>query len=242
MENEDKKGFYTRIPNEVMEALAKIKLTLYEIRILLYIMRKTFGWGKDEDAVSLNQFVKETGITRRHVGRTLSCLEDKNIIKVYRGKSVNSYSVNTETGSWKLGGGTSGGTSTCRGTTLVPHKVLQLVPVEVPTKENKESLQKKRRSPLIEGQIEEIRICYQKNIKNIRIWNERRKAMIAARLKKWKAHELKMAILGVAGSAWHMKEGHNSLEQIFKNDLQVEKYLGLYENINEKERKLPPWK
>jgi len=241
MENEDKKGFYTRIPNEVMEALSKIKLTLYEIRILLYIMRKTFGWGKDEDAVSLNQFVKETGITRRHVGRTLTCLEDKNIIKVYRGKSVNSYSVNTETGSWKLGGGTSGGTSTCRGTTLVPHKVLQLVPVEVPTKENKESLQKKRRSPLIEEQIEDIKACYQKNIKKIRIWDEKRKAMIAARLKEWDAGELKKAILGVAGSDWHMKNAQNSLEQIFKNDRQVEKYLEMYDKNKKQKGNDPQW-
>jgi len=64
--------------------------------------------------------------------------------------------------------------------------------------------------------------------------------MISARLRKWKAHELKMAILGVAGSTWHMKEGHNSLEQIFKNDLQVEKYLGMYEN-NKGKGNDPEW-
>ena len=234
MENEDKKGFYTRIPNEVMEALSRIKLTLYEIRILLYIMRKTFGWGKDEDAISYTQFEDATGISRRHIGRALISLEDKKIIKISRPGPVNSYSVNSNAGEWQLGAITSGGTSTCRGNTLLPHKVTELLPHKVTTKENKESLQKKRRSPLIEGKIEEVRICYQKNIKNIRIWNERRKAMIAARLKKWKAHELKMAILGVAGSAWHMKEGHNSLEQIFKNDLQVEKYLDMYDKNKKK--------
>ena len=89
MENEDKKGFYTKIPNEVMEALARVKLTLYEIRILLYIMRKTFGWGKDEDAISYTQFEDATGISRRHIGRALLSLEDKKIIKISRPGSVN---------------------------------------------------------------------------------------------------------------------------------------------------------
>ncbi|MBN2073624.1 MAG: replication protein [Actinobacteria bacterium] len=240
MENEDKKGCYTRIPNEVMEVLTRIKLTSYETRILLYIMRKTFGWGKNEDAISYTQFEDATGISRRHIGRALLSLEDKKIIKISRPGPVNSYSVNSNVGDWQLDAITSGGTSTCRGNTLLPHKVTELLPHKVTTKENKENLQKKRGSPLLEGQIEDIRICYSKNIKKIRIWDERRKAMIAARLKKWKADELKMAILGVARSAWHMKGGYNSLEQIFKNDLQVEKYLGMYEN-NREEGNDPEW-
>ena len=241
MENEDKKGCYTKIPNGVMEVLSRIKLTSYETRILICIMRKTFGWGKDEDTVSYTQFENATGIARRHIGRALLSLEDKKIIKISRQGPVNSYSVNSKVEDWQWGAITSGGTSTCRGNTLLPHKVTELLPHKVTTKENKESLQKKRRSPLIEGKIEEVRICYQKNIKKIRIWDERRKAMIAARLKKWKAHELKMAIMGVAGSAWHMKEGHNSLEQIFKNDLQVEKYLAMYDKNKRQEGNDPQW-
>jgi len=35
MENEDKKGGYTRIPNEVMEALIGINLSSYQARCIL---------------------------------------------------------------------------------------------------------------------------------------------------------------------------------------------------------------
>ena len=44
------------------------RLTGSELRVLLYAIRRTFGFGKDSDAISLNQFLR--GITTQD-GRVL---------------------------------------------------------------------------------------------------------------------------------------------------------------------------
>jgi hypothetical protein len=53
---------YTQIPDELLDHhLAH--LTGAEVKVLLYIARRTFGWKKDCDAISFNQML--TGIRRR---------------------------------------------------------------------------------------------------------------------------------------------------------------------------------
>lgn len=60
---------YTKIANEILEKLATINLSPYQTRLLLYIFRKTYGWGKTEDWVSVSQFVEGTNIGKTHVSR-----------------------------------------------------------------------------------------------------------------------------------------------------------------------------
>jgi len=71
---------YVRIANEIIDALIKINLSSYEWRILLAIIRKTYGWNKKKDRISLSQFAKITGIRKSHISRTLSKLVEKNIV------------------------------------------------------------------------------------------------------------------------------------------------------------------
>ncbi|NIO20071.1 MAG: hypothetical protein GTN76_04835 [Candidatus Aenigmarchaeota archaeon] len=75
---------FTRIANEVIEALAKINLTAYETRVLLTIIRKTWGWGKKTDWISGPQFEELTRIDRRNIKRTLKILELRKLIVVHR--------------------------------------------------------------------------------------------------------------------------------------------------------------
>jgi Bacteriophage replication protein O len=81
----------TPIPDEVFDELLA-DLSGAEIKVLLYICRRTFGWKKDSDNISLNQMLH--GITRkdgtqldRGVGlskptllRTIKSLTAKNIV------------------------------------------------------------------------------------------------------------------------------------------------------------------
>ena len=53
---------YTQISNELLEALCWMNLSPYEWRVLLWILRKTYGWKKKTDWISLSQFSKETGL------------------------------------------------------------------------------------------------------------------------------------------------------------------------------------
>ena len=71
---------YTRIANEILEQLYKINLTSYQIRIILFIFRKTYGYNKKEDWISVSQIVEGTGIKQSHVSRTKKELLLKNMI------------------------------------------------------------------------------------------------------------------------------------------------------------------
>jgi len=60
---------YTRIANEILDELCKIKLTSYQTRMLLYIFRKTYGYNKKEDWISVSQIAEATGIRQTHISR-----------------------------------------------------------------------------------------------------------------------------------------------------------------------------
>ena len=82
---------YTQIPDQLFDELLPI-LSGNEIKILMYICRRTFGFKKDIDNISLAQMVSGitakdgtkldggTGLSKASVARALKELEDKNII------------------------------------------------------------------------------------------------------------------------------------------------------------------
>lgn len=71
---------YTRIANEILEALAKINLSPYETRIIFIIWRKTYGYQKPEDWISWSQLKELTGISPPHISRTLRRLFERKIV------------------------------------------------------------------------------------------------------------------------------------------------------------------
>ncbi len=56
------KPAYTQVPDEIFDEIAPL-LRGPELRVLLYIVRHTFGWKKDSDRISLSQFT--SGIVKR---------------------------------------------------------------------------------------------------------------------------------------------------------------------------------
>jgi len=83
----EKKGF-TPTPNKLLEILAKTKLSNYESRYILALIRKTFGWQKPKgDYISNSQFVKMTCIRKEHITRTQKLLLKKKII-IQKGKKM----------------------------------------------------------------------------------------------------------------------------------------------------------
>ncbi len=68
------------IANEIVEALAKIRISGEESQVLWVILRKTYGWHKKDDWISLSQFCLATGVKKPNVCRALSKLITKNII------------------------------------------------------------------------------------------------------------------------------------------------------------------
>lgn len=71
---------FTMFYNKLLEEFIKIHLSDYEHRVFLFILRKTRGYGKDFDWISLSQFSEATDIAKPNVCRTLKKLRNKNIV------------------------------------------------------------------------------------------------------------------------------------------------------------------
>lgn len=71
---------YTKVANELLEAIARIKLCAYETKVLIFVIRKTYGWNKKTDWIALSQITENTNILKPNVSRTLRKLEFRNII------------------------------------------------------------------------------------------------------------------------------------------------------------------
>lgn len=78
--NPQKEDGYTPIAHTILEALATHVISPDEWRVLMVILRKTYGWNKKTDSISLSEFARITGITRNHVSRVICKLASRNII------------------------------------------------------------------------------------------------------------------------------------------------------------------
>jgi phage replication O-like protein O len=101
----------TQIPNDVFDSLMP-QLSGGELKVLLYICRRTFGFQKDSDHISLSQIAHGittktgrvldhgTGLCKRRVITALKALEKKNIITITREiddtglHAINTYRLN----------------------------------------------------------------------------------------------------------------------------------------------------
>lgn len=93
---------FTQVPNSILEALCKVNLSKYEWRVLLFILRKTYGYHKQSDRIPLSQFSQGTGLDRRHVHRALKSLWVKGmIIKTGRGNGI-AYAIQLDSTKWRL--------------------------------------------------------------------------------------------------------------------------------------------
>ena len=77
---------YTQVPDEVLDELLP-RLGHAELKVLLFIVRQTFGWGKEYDSISLSQLTQGTQLHRKSVMRAVKGLEEKRILWVQRDKS-----------------------------------------------------------------------------------------------------------------------------------------------------------
>ncbi|MBI4529208.1 MAG: conserved phage C-terminal domain-containing protein [Deltaproteobacteria bacterium] len=83
-----------QVPNVLLDEVIP-KLRSAPVRVLLAIIRLTYGWGKTSDQISLSQLAKKTGLTRRAVIKGIRALGDLVIIRHgAKGKGVNQYSLN----------------------------------------------------------------------------------------------------------------------------------------------------
>lgn len=97
---------YTKIENDIIEKLVSINLSSTELCCALILLRKTNGYQKKQDGISISQFVKLTHRSRASVIRALQNLRLLSILILVKSgkssKSFNVYTFNKNISEWKL--------------------------------------------------------------------------------------------------------------------------------------------
>ena len=88
---------FIRIPNQFIEAVYKQYLRPNESKVFWFLIRKTWGWQKRSEFISLNQFEKELGIGKNKVSETLSILRKRRIVTQLGNKT---YAIQTDISLW----------------------------------------------------------------------------------------------------------------------------------------------
>ena len=82
-----------QIPNSVIDELLA-KLTCAELKCYLFVVRKTKGWNKESDSISISQFMEVTGLSNRSVITACESLVEMGLLERSGGeRKLNIYSV-----------------------------------------------------------------------------------------------------------------------------------------------------
>lgn len=141
---------YVKIANELLDALCKMDLKGGEFMIALAVIRKTYGWGKKEDQISLTQFEKLTLMSRPRILRSIKMLVQQGVLGSNRGNTsiTSTYWIEKDYEKWTPSNRPDTSNrlvtrpSTCTVTRLVTQQLPDLVPGQLHTKDNLNKLTK----------------------------------------------------------------------------------------------------
>jgi phage replication O-like protein O len=71
---------YTRIANELLQVLCFSKFSSAELRIILLLIRQTYGWRRKKTFLTANQISHACLISLRHTKRVVSKLIKENVL------------------------------------------------------------------------------------------------------------------------------------------------------------------
>jgi len=142
---------YTKIANKILDHLIEHRIPGEAMQILLFIIRKTYGYNKKDDNIALSQISDATGIVKSHIGRNVEKLIEMDLIKVTQkgNGAIKNYAFNKNFDAWKKlpKKVTVTQKGNAKKVTQKGNKVTQKgnkkLPKKVTTKEKKETIQKK---------------------------------------------------------------------------------------------------
>ena len=93
MLDQDVRGFI--FPNSIIDELLP-ELSHSELKCYLCVLRKTKGWNKEEDAISVSKFMKVTGLSNKAVISACESLVEREILERKSGdRNTGIYSIKT---------------------------------------------------------------------------------------------------------------------------------------------------
>lgn len=93
---------HTKIANELLDAVIGHDFSKRQLKIILFIMRKTYGWNKSEDEISRSQIMEATGLLNPHITTALQELQNANVMIVSQGKHAKRYKINKYYDQWRV--------------------------------------------------------------------------------------------------------------------------------------------
>lgn len=81
-DKETKKARYVQFPHDLFDAVLRQRLSVSQEKALLYIIRKTVGFHKRYDKISISRMSKVTGFERRTMVNAVHGLEKMGIIRL----------------------------------------------------------------------------------------------------------------------------------------------------------------
>jgi phage replication O-like protein O len=154
MVNPQRENGYIEINNENADRFAKLHLSGNEWQVLWVVLRKTWGWNKKIDPISLSQFQELTGLSRPSVNEAVSKLVGKKVLFVDKQNYINKYSFNKLYNQWIVGKSLLVGKniqdSREKPTRVVGKSLLKLVGKSLHTKDNKDNTIKEIINKIIE--------------------------------------------------------------------------------------------
>lgn len=93
---------YVRISTELYEAILKFPFSKRELLVVLAVIRKTYGWNKKIDWISLAQLSELTGIDRSHVAKTINHLCDIKVLLKQPHPNKQAIGIQKNYSTWKV--------------------------------------------------------------------------------------------------------------------------------------------
>lgn len=196
---------YTKIANEIMDAIINYRIPGEQMQCLLLIIRKTYGYNKKDDFISNSQFCEATGLKKPNVCRAINGLIDKNIVIKKDNRKIPSYQFNKNYNKWKL---LSKKITVIKNDNAVIKNDNDLLSKKIPTKERKENIQKK------EKKIYKRKVFKPPSFEDVKEYCQSRnnginpKAFIASyESKGWMIGKSKMKDWKAAVRTWEIRNG-----------------------------------
>lgn len=73
---------FVKIPVDILDALCRLNLTSYEARIFFYVLRKTYGWHKENFYLVKKRIAHDIGIDKSSLRRSLNTLCARKILEI----------------------------------------------------------------------------------------------------------------------------------------------------------------
>jgi phage replication O-like protein O len=93
---------YTRIANELFEAIIEYPFTCAELKMILFIIRRTYGWRTSKSFISYGSIARKLRMDIRYVKRRINKLILDKVLLKDKTEWKNRIGLNKEYTSWLL--------------------------------------------------------------------------------------------------------------------------------------------